>query len=70
MGLFRDTLRVLMEANTNNGDAIEMLCAKVGWRRLVEAQPSVEAWSPRRPSIRCLSPLSITPVCADMRRAF
>jgi TnpA family transposase len=41
--LFRDTLRVLMEANTNNGDAIEMLCAKVGWRRLVEAQPSVEA---------------------------
>ena len=41
--LFRDTLRVLMEANTNNGDAIEMLHAKVGWRRLVEAQPSVEA---------------------------
>ena len=41
--LFRDTLRVLMEANTNNGDAIEMLRAKVGWRRLVEAQPSVEA---------------------------
>ena len=41
--LFRDTLRVLMEANANNGDAIEMLHAKVGWRRLVEAQPSVEA---------------------------
>ena len=41
--LFRDTLRVLMEANANNGDAIEMLRAKVGWRRLVEAQPSVEA---------------------------
>ena len=37
--LFRDTL----EANTNIGDAIEMLRAKVGWRRLVEAQPSVEA---------------------------
>ena len=30
--LFRDTLRVLMEANANNGDAIEMLRAKVGWR--------------------------------------
>ncbi|HWY83103.1 MAG TPA: hypothetical protein VNY10_14450, partial [Roseiarcus sp.] len=41
--LFRDTLRVLMEANTNNGDAVEMLRAKVGWRRLVEAQPTVEA---------------------------
>ena len=41
--LFRDTLRVLMEANANNDDAIEMLHAKVGWRRLVEAQPSVEA---------------------------
>ena len=68
--LFRDTLRVLMEANANSGDAIEMLHAKVGWRRLVEAQPSVRPWSPRRPSIRCLSPLGITPACADMLRAF
>jgi Domain of unknown function (DUF4158) len=41
--LFRDTLRVLMEANASNGDAIEMLHDKVGWRRLIEAQPLVEA---------------------------
>lgn len=41
--LFRDTLRVLIEANANDGDVIDMLDAKIGWRRLVEVQPTLEA---------------------------
>ena len=32
--------------------------------------PQLRPWSPRRSSIRCLSPLSITPACADMRLGF
>eukprot|EP01037_Dinobryon_pediforme_P011757 gene11757-11848_t len=41
--LFRDTLRVLMEANENDGNVIDMLNDKVGWHRLVQAQPTLEA---------------------------
>ena len=40
--LFRDTLRVIIEANANDGDVIDMLDAKIGWRRLVEVQPALE----------------------------
>jgi len=41
--LFRDTLRVLIEANESDGDALDMLSDKIGWHRLIQAQPTLEA---------------------------
>ncbi len=43
--LFRETLRVLLADEEDNSDSaiIERLNAEVGWHRLVQAQPTVEA---------------------------
>ena len=43
--LFRETLRVLLadEEDNSDGAIVERLNAEVGWHRLVQAQPTVEA---------------------------
>jgi hypothetical protein len=41
--LFRDTLRALVAANDTGRNAIDVLDDEVGWQRLLQAQPEVEA---------------------------
>ncbi|MBD2749999.1 hypothetical protein IC232_25340 [Microvirga sp. BT688] len=41
--LFRDTLRALVIANDTGWNAIDVLDDKIGWHRLLEAKPEVEA---------------------------
>ncbi|NBJ13943.1 Tn3 family transposase [Microvirga arsenatis] len=41
--LFRDTLRALVTASDTGRNAIDVLDDKVGWHRLLQAQPEVEA---------------------------
>ena len=41
--LFRDTLRALVTANDTGRNAIDVLDDEVGWHRLLQAQPEVEA---------------------------
>ena len=41
--LFRDTLRALVAANDTGRNAIDVLDDEVGWHRLMQAQPEVEA---------------------------
>ncbi|HEY9345196.1 MAG TPA: Tn3 family transposase, partial [Inquilinus sp.] len=41
--LFRDTLRALVMANGSDHDVFEVLDAEVGWHRLIQSQPTVEA---------------------------
>ena len=41
--LFRDTLRALVVANDTGRNAIDVLDDEVGWHRLLQAQPEVEA---------------------------
>ena len=41
--LFRDTLRALVVANDTGRNAIDVLDDEVGWHRLLQAQPDVEA---------------------------
>jgi hypothetical protein len=41
--LFRDTLRALIVANDTGRNAIDVLDDEVGWHRLLQAQPDVEA---------------------------
>jgi len=41
--LFRDTLRALVAANDTGRNAIDVLDDEVGWHRLLQAQPEVEA---------------------------
>ena len=44
LGLFRDTLRTLGEANDSGGDAIELLHERIGWHRLMQAQAELEGF--------------------------
>jgi TnpA family transposase/transposase/cell division inhibitor SulA len=44
LGLFRDTLRTLGEANDSGGDAIELLQERIGWHRLMQAQAELEGF--------------------------
>jgi hypothetical protein len=41
--LFRDTLRALVVANDTGRNAIDVLDDEIGWHRLLQAQPEVEA---------------------------
>ncbi|GGF12569.1 hypothetical protein GCM10011611_17750 [Aliidongia dinghuensis] len=41
--LFRDTLRALVAASDANDDVLDTLDAQVGWHRLMQVQPTVEA---------------------------
>jgi hypothetical protein len=41
--LFRDTLRALVVANDTGRNAFDVLDDEIGWHRLLQAQPEVEA---------------------------